>query len=266
MSMNSRIRPPAGRQMAIPSLGVKAPLSNAGLKLPHERDESTDTTAEAPDPVMVQAKRDIDAGQVDGAFEFFNFHMTISPMKTTNKSKSKGNPSREAPALAEQLAAAQALASAMPYNAGKALDFGRNNAVAPPRGATAHLIAPRLGPVKALNGDAFDAVKTLENSPPVLFDGLVLPDGAAAVTLLGSQVEVMDFISNQYRHGKTILALGVAKALLDKAGVAATMNNGAADPGILTGEAAKAEQAIKGFIAALGKHRHPQREAGTLLQ
>ncbi|MDO9314017.1 MAG: hypothetical protein Q7T97_05680 [Burkholderiaceae bacterium] len=37
----------------------------AGLALPHERDESTDTTAEAPDPLMVQAKRDIDAGLVD---------------------------------------------------------------------------------------------------------------------------------------------------------------------------------------------------------
>jgi len=35
------------------------------LKLPHERDESTKVTADAPDPMMVQAKRDIDAGLVD---------------------------------------------------------------------------------------------------------------------------------------------------------------------------------------------------------
>jgi hypothetical protein len=40
-------------------------LSAASLALPHERDESTDPTAEAPDPLMVQAKRDIDAGLVD---------------------------------------------------------------------------------------------------------------------------------------------------------------------------------------------------------
>ena len=65
MSPNSRIRPPAARQTVIPPLGVKAPLSKAGLKLPHERDESTDLTAEAPDPLMVQAKRDIDTGLVD---------------------------------------------------------------------------------------------------------------------------------------------------------------------------------------------------------
>ena len=45
--------------------GVKAPMSPAGLALPHERDESTNTTATVPDPRMVQAKRDIEAGLVD---------------------------------------------------------------------------------------------------------------------------------------------------------------------------------------------------------
>ena len=133
-------------------------------------------------------------------------------------------------------------------------------------GATAHLIAPRLGPVNSLNGDALEATRTLENSAPVLFDGLVLPDGTAGVKLLGSRVEVMDFISNQYRHGKTILALGVSKALLDRGGVEVTMKSGERDPGILTGDSANAEQAIKGFIMALGKHRHPEREVGAVLR
>jgi hypothetical protein len=45
-------------------------------------------------------------------------------------------------------------------------------------GATIHLIAPRLGPVMPARGGPFDATGTLENSPPVLFDGLVSPDGA----------------------------------------------------------------------------------------
>ena len=35
------------------------------LALPHERDQSTHTTAPVPDPVIAQAKRDIDAGLVD---------------------------------------------------------------------------------------------------------------------------------------------------------------------------------------------------------
>ena len=45
--------------------GALAVTTSSGLQLPHERDESVDATADAPDPVMVQAKRDIDAGLVD---------------------------------------------------------------------------------------------------------------------------------------------------------------------------------------------------------
>ena len=73
----------------------------------------------------------------------------------------------------------------------------------------------------------------------------------------------MDFIANQYRHGKTILALGAAKALLEKAGAAAKLANGAADPGIVMAPSAKAANAAAAFISALGKHRHPEREAGA---
>jgi catalase len=133
-------------------------------------------------------------------------------------------------------------------------------------GAKVHLIAPRLGPVQPGSGEPFEATGTFENSAPVLFDGLVLPDGAGGVKTLGAHVEVMDFIANQHRHGKTILALGAAKALLEKAAAAPTLANGAADPGIVLGTAAKAGPAAADFIAALGKHRHPEREAAALMR
>lgn len=63
--MNPKTRRPVGRLVATPPRGAKAPGSAAGLALPHERDESTDASAGAPDPLMAQAKRDIDAGMVD---------------------------------------------------------------------------------------------------------------------------------------------------------------------------------------------------------
>jgi len=75
---------------------------------------------------------------------------------------------------------------------------------------------------------------------------------------------VMDFIANQYRHGKTILALGASKALIERAGVAKTLANGNADPGILMGTTAQAEHTVANFISALGRHRHPEREASAL--
>lgn len=65
MSMNARIRHPVGHQKATPVRGAKAPLSAPRLALPHERDESTAATSEAPDPMMVLASRDIAAGMVD---------------------------------------------------------------------------------------------------------------------------------------------------------------------------------------------------------
>jgi catalase len=40
------------------------------------------------------------------------------------------------------------------------------------------------------------------------------------------------------------------------------LKSGDADPGIVLGAAAKADHAVKEFIAALGQHRHPEREAG----
>lgn len=44
---------------------TRAPGSAPDLPLPHERDESPDPVAVPPDPVIAQAKRDIDAGLVD---------------------------------------------------------------------------------------------------------------------------------------------------------------------------------------------------------
>ena len=65
MSTNPGSRRPVGRQVATPPRGAKAPGSAAGLALPHERDESIDASTQEPDPIMAQAKRDIDAGMVD---------------------------------------------------------------------------------------------------------------------------------------------------------------------------------------------------------
>lgn len=66
MSLNQRTRRPVGRQPATPPRGAGTPGPASGLALPHERDELNHaTTAVKPDPAMVQAKRDLDAGMVD---------------------------------------------------------------------------------------------------------------------------------------------------------------------------------------------------------
>jgi catalase len=131
-------------------------------------------------------------------------------------------------------------------------------------GAQVRLVAARLGLVKPVKGEPIQAHATLENAPSVLFDGVVLPDGAAAVQTLGALMEVQDFIANQYRHGKTILALGASKALLEGNGVATDLPNGEADLGIVMATPSSAAQGATDFIAALGQHRHPEREEPTM--
>ena len=127
-------------------------------------------------------------------------------------------------------------------------------------GAVPTLVGPRLGAIKSADGEPLEATASLENSPPVLFDGVVLPDGADGVTLLAAHGQALDFVVNQYRHGKTLLALGAAQTLLDRAGIAVTLPSGEADPGIVLAALDALDEAQAAFITALGKHRHPERE------
>jgi catalase len=127
-------------------------------------------------------------------------------------------------------------------------------------GAVVCLIAPRLGAVATADGTPMEATATLENSPPVVFDALVLPDGDDGVTLLAGYGQTQEFVTNQYRHGKTLLALGASKTLLETAGIATTLASGAPDPGIVLASADTLGDGAAAFIAAVGKHRHPERE------
>ena len=125
-------------------------------------------------------------------------------------------------------------------------------------GAVPRFIAPRIGPVATSDGVAIEADASLENEPAFLFDGLVLPDGEAAVNTLSADGHAMEGVRDQYRHCKPILALGAGAELLDLADASPTLPTGDADPGItVTADAAAGAEAL---IAGLARHRHPERE------
>ena len=127
-------------------------------------------------------------------------------------------------------------------------------------GAVPRFVGPRLGNYSTTDGGSIEADASMENSPAVLFDGLILPDGDAAVKALAADGHTMEYVTNQYRHGKTILALGASGSLLEKAGIAAPKDGVAGDPGLLVIQSAARNTADK-FMKALGKHRHPERES-----
>ncbi|MDB4916936.1 MAG: catalase [Gemmatimonadetes bacterium] len=119
-------------------------------------------------------------------------------------------------------------------------------------GAVPRFIGPRLGAYKTARGDTIEADASMENSPDVLFDALILPDGNAGVAALARDGHTMEFVTNQFRHCKTILALGASSALLERAGAPAGR-------GVLVKTTGDKDIAAE-FMAALAMHRHPERE------
>ncbi|MDB5920830.1 MAG: catalase [Massilia sp.] len=131
-------------------------------------------------------------------------------------------------------------------------------------GAVPRLVGQRLGKVEAGAGGSADQVLdvdiTLETGPSVLYDALVLPDGAAAIATLAKDGRALEFVREQYRHGKPILALGAGSTLLRAAGVPFELPGGAADPGLILSDGYDLRAALAAFEAALARHRVYARE------
>lgn len=126
-------------------------------------------------------------------------------------------------------------------------------------GAVARLLSSRLGTVSSEEGETFEVDSTLENSPSVLFDALVLPDGTEAVESLVRDGHTLEFIKDQYRHCKTILALGASVTMLERLGIRPELPSGQEDTGLLIASSLEALDP-QVFIAAVGKHRHFARD------
>jgi catalase len=126
------------------------------------------------------------------------------------------------------------------------------------QGAVARFVSTTLGAVQPATGDAIEVDVSLEAAPAVLYDALVLPSGPAAVAALRSDGRTLEFIKDQYRHCKPILALGDGAELLQACRIDPTLPGGQADPGVLVTD--DAATMTDDFVAAIAKHRHFARE------
>jgi catalase len=127
-------------------------------------------------------------------------------------------------------------------------------------GAVTRLLGSRLGTVRSEEGEPLEIDATLENSPAVLFDAVVLPGGSEAVETLCLDGRTLEFVKDQFRHCKTILALGDSSKILLKAGIPLTLPSGDADPGVLIEGQEGSEADAQSFITAIGLHRHVERD------
>jgi catalase len=124
------------------------------------------------------------------------------------------------------------------------------------QGAVPRLLGVRLGTIETKQGESLDVEGTLETMASVLFDAVALIDGSEA---LGSVGQALEFLKDQYRHAKPILALGAGAELLTTAGLPATLASGAGDPGLLIAASGTASKALPDFVKAIARHRHFER-------
>jgi catalase len=127
--------------------------------------------------------------------------------------------------------------------------------------AVPRFVGIRLGKVSSEQGMELPVEVTLEAMPSVLWDALVIPDGREASVTLGNVGQALEFVKDQYRHCKPILALGAGVDLVENAGVPMRLPNGDADPGLSVARDVDEESAcLDAFIAALAAHRVFDRE------
>jgi catalase len=131
------------------------------------------------------------------------------------------------------------------------------------RGAVGRFVASRIGRVTLADGSVLDADASTENSPGFLFDGLVIAGGQAGAKALQRDDHVGDFIRDQYRHCKPILAIGAATGLLDQALAPAGLEAAeATDPALIRSESG-AQADLDAFLMGLSAPRDFSREKGA---
>ena len=125
-------------------------------------------------------------------------------------------------------------------------------------GAVPRFVATTLGSVQRADGNVIEVDISLEAAPAVLYDALVLPDGDKAVAALRADGRTLEFIKDQYRHCKPILALGQGEQLLRACGIDGTLPGNQQDPGLIV--ASDKNAGADDFVAAIATHRHFARE------
>jgi len=93
-----------------------------------------------------------------------------------------------------------------------------------------------------------------------LWDAVIVPDGAGAAETLQANGQVLEFLKDQYRHCKTLLALGTGAGLLEAAEITAELPDGGEDPGVLLLDSQPAGDVALSFAKALSLHRHFARQ------
>jgi catalase len=127
-------------------------------------------------------------------------------------------------------------------------------------GAQPRLVGQHLGKVSTTDDCPLDVEVTLATTPSVMYDGVIVPAGQASALAFSRDGRAIEFVRDQYRHDKPMLALGNASVLLTAAGIPSMLPNGEADPGVIVAPAAEFRAALAAFKDVLARHKVYARE------
>jgi catalase len=130
--------------------------------------------------------------------------------------------------------------------------------------AVPRFVGAQLGRVSVSGGgSAIEVETTLEASPSVLWDAMVLPGGEWTPDR-AARGSIGEFVAAQYRHCKPILALGErSRDVLGALGVTTDATDGTPEPGVMLATSfsdAGLSGPLDAFVFALGQHREYDRE------
>jgi catalase len=122
-------------------------------------------------------------------------------------------------------------------------------------GAIPRLVSCQLGKVITTEQGTLDVEISLEAGPSVLYDAVIIADGEGSVRQLIKDANAIDFVRQQYRHCKPIMAIGAGVDFLTEAQIPTRLPDGSVDPMILITDKAQLKKALLAFKAALANHR-----------
>ena len=127
-------------------------------------------------------------------------------------------------------------------------------------GAMPRVISVKLGTVRTRDDADLQIEVSMETAPSVLWDALTIFGTTDKSHPLAKSGHAKEFLKDQYRHCKPILALGSAASLLAEAGISQQLPTRQADPGLLVIPTLNGPRDLEAFVAAIAKHRHFERE------
>jgi len=128
------------------------------------------------------------------------------------------------------------------------------------KGAAGRLVGHRLGAISSTTGN-LEPEFTVGNTSSVTFDGVFIV-GGKSVSKFQLDAAALDFVSDAFKHFKTLGATGEGQGLLDAAGVLKAKAHPEAGPGadprtgVITGPTEASRRVATAFVKALAKGRH----------